>query len=411
MTPAERPDLPHQGLRGWGFRLLVLASVLSFSGYVLLLPVVPLWAARGGAGELGAGATTAVFMGTTVLTQLAMPWLLDHGGYRWTFAVGALLLGAPAPLLAAATDLGPLLAVSALRGVGFGMVTVVGSALAARLVPPEQIGRAAGYYGMAVGLPHVLLLSGGVWAALNLGFEAVFWAAGAAPVAGALAAAGIWLLAGSGAAGAAGPPAGPAAAPAGRGGRTYARLAAPLLLMLVCALSSSAVVTFLAIPLEEAAAVVFAALLAYGLLSVAGRWAAGALSDRRRRIVVLVPATVAAAVGMGLAAAALWPVEPGWTGPGALGAAAAVAGAALFGAGFGAVQNDTLVVMFRRAGPRGYGTASAVWNIGYDGGAGLGAVVVGLAVQAAGYGPAFALTATAVALCLPVAAVLVRRPH
>ncbi|MBX9390989.1 MFS transporter, partial [Streptomonospora halotolerans] len=208
MTPAERPDLPHQGLRGWGFRLLVLASVLSFSGYVLLLPVVPLWAARGGAGELGAGATTAVFMGTTVLTQLAMPWLLDHGGYRWTFAVGALLLGAPAPLLAAATDLGPLLAVSALRGVGFGMVTVVGSALAARLVPPEQIGRAAGYYGMAVGLPHVLLLSGGVWAALNLGFEAVFWAAGAAPVAGALAAAGIWLLAGSGAAGAAGPPAG-----------------------------------------------------------------------------------------------------------------------------------------------------------------------------------------------------------
>ncbi|MFC6003605.1 MFS transporter, partial [Streptomonospora nanhaiensis] len=201
MTPAERPDLPHQGLRGWGFRLLVLASVLSFSGYVLLLPVVPLWAARGGAGELGAGATTAVFMGTTVLTQLAMPWLLDHGGYRWTFAVGALLLGAPAPLLAAATDLGPLLAVSALRGVGFGMVTVVGSALAARLVPPEQIGRAAGYYGMAVGLPHVLLLSGGVWAALNLGFEAVFWAAGAAPVAGALAAAGIWLLAGSGAAG------------------------------------------------------------------------------------------------------------------------------------------------------------------------------------------------------------------
>ncbi|MFD0775520.1 MFS transporter, partial [Streptomonospora algeriensis] len=199
MNTAERRS--HLGLNGWAFRLLILATALAFAGFVLLLPIVPLWASRGGAGELGAGATTAVFMLTTVLTQLAMPWLLDHGGYRWTFPVGALLLGVPAPLLLATNDIAPLLAVSGVRGIGFGMATVSGSALAARLVPSEQLGRATGYYGLAVGVPNVVFLSTGVWAALNLGFATVFWVAAAGPVLGAAAAVGIWILAGNGTAG------------------------------------------------------------------------------------------------------------------------------------------------------------------------------------------------------------------
>ncbi|MFC4867945.1 MFS transporter [Streptomonospora arabica] len=410
MNPPARPS--HLGLHGWAFRLLVLATALTFAGFVLLLPVVPLWATRGGAGELGAGAATSVFMLTTVLTQLAMPWLLDRGGYRWTFPVGALLMGVPAPLLLATADLAPLLAVSAVRGVGFGMATVSGSALAARLVPSEQLGRAAGYYGLAVGLPNVFFLSTGVWAALNLGFATVFWAAALGPLAGAAAAAGIWLLAGDGAGrrgAASGQDAAAETGEAPGGPRLYRRLGVPLLAMLMPAIASSAIVTFLSIPLSEASTVVFAALLAFGVLSVCGRWAAGTLSDRHRRPVLLAYGSVAAVAGMAFSAAALWGAGDGWSGPGAWGAAAAVAGAGLFGAGFGAVQNDTIVIMFRRAGARAYGTASAVWNIGYDAGTGLGSFALGVAIQAAGYGPAFAAMGAVLAACLPAAFALARR--
>ncbi|MBB5997594.1 MFS transporter [Streptomonospora salina] len=408
----------HLGLNGWAFRLLILATGLTFAGFVLLLPVVPLWAARGGAGEVGAGATTSVFMLTTVLTQLAMPWLLDHGGYRWTFPVGALLLGVPAPLLLATADIGPLLAVSAVRGIGFGMATVAGSALAARLVPPEQLGRATGYYGLAVGVPNVFFLSTGVWAALNLGFAAVFWIAAAGPVLGAAAAAGIWILArdetaGDETAGAAAPAAdrdgAGGAAPAGL--RLYAALGVPLVAMLVPAVASSAIVTFLSIPLSESSTTVFTALLAFGVLAVCGRWAAGTLSDRHRRPVLLVYGSVAAVAGIACTAAALWPAGGAWSGPGPLGTAAAVAGAGLFGAGFGAVQNDTIVIMFRRAGSRAYGTASAVWNIGYDAGTGLGSLILGVVIQTAGYGPAFAAMGAVLAACLPAAVALARRPR
>lgn len=264
---------PQAGLRSREFRLLIAATGASFSGFVLLLPVVPLWAAQGGAGEFGAGATTAAFMLTTVLTQIAMPWLLNHGGYRWSFAAGAFLLAAPSPLLLLSSDVVPLVAVSAARGIGFGMITVVGVALAARLVTPEDLGRAAGYYGVAVGIPNLLFLSLGVWCALNVGYAPVFWAATGIPLAGAAAALGLWRAADAVQWSAqdiftaprslpdgAGPIEGADSEPAatthaaggdGSGQRWWLALAAPLLLMLVLALASSTVITFLAIPLRQ----------------------------------------------------------------------------------------------------------------------------------------------------------------
>lgn len=396
----------HPGLRGWGFVLLLLATVASFCGYVLLLPLVPLWAARGGASEFGAGSTTSVFMLATVLTQLAMPWLLARGGYRWTLPAGSVLLGVPTPLFLLSTDLAPLLTLSALRGIGFGMVTVAGAAMAVRLVPSSQMGRASGYYGMAVGLPNLVLLSAGVWLALHVGFSVVFWIAGIAPVLGAVAAAVIGRVPGGAAA-----PAEPGNATDDpepqtprpqRRSRMYAALSVPLLIMLLPAIASSGIVTFLPIPLENASVTVTAALLAFGAAMVASRWLGGVLSDRQGRPCLLLPAAASAVAGMGMAAAGLWPAQEGWAGPDGAGTALIVVGAALFGAGFGGVQNDTIVLMFRRCGPQAYGTASAAWNIGYDAGTGAGSLGLGLAIQYVGYGGGFAAASVAMLACLPL---------
>jgi len=51
--------------------------------------------------------------------------------------------------------------------------------------------------------------------------------------------------------------------------------------------------------------------------------------------------------------------------------------AAVGGAGYGAVQNLTLVQAFARVGPVDTPTASAVWNLCFDGGTAIGAVAVG----------------------------------
>ncbi|MFL6110016.1 MAG: hypothetical protein ACJ786_01485 [Catenulispora sp.] len=73
--------------------------------------------------------------------------------------------------------------------------------------------------------------------------------------------------------------------------------------------------------------------------------------------------------------------------------AAVVAGTALFGAGFGIAQNATLALMYARVSAASYGTVSALWNLAYDGGMGVGAAGFGVLAGLTGYPWAFAVTA------------------
>ena len=61
------------------------------------------------------------YMAVTVGTQLLVPAMLRRVGHRPVLVAGSLLLGLPTPLLALTAELGPVLAVSAVRGIGFGM--------------------------------------------------------------------------------------------------------------------------------------------------------------------------------------------------------------------------------------------------------------------------------------------------
>ena len=66
---------------------------------------------------------------------------------------------------------------------------------------------------------------------------------------------------------------------------------------------------------------------------------------------------------------------------------------AVFGAGFGVAQNASLALMLQRADTSAYGTVSALWNLAYDAGWGVGAASFGFVVAPVGYPAAFALTA------------------
>lgn len=368
-------------LRSRSFLMLLVATLGAFAGYVLLLPVIPLWAVTGGAGEIAAGATNGVFMLVTVLTQLAMPWLLHRVDHRWALGLGTLLIGAPTPLFAISTELWALLGVSALRGIGFGLLTVTGSALVAELVPASQLGRATGLYGLAVGLPNAVLLPVGVWLAEYVGFVPLFWIAGALPLVAALAAAGIARV-----------PKRTRSAESG-GGRMFPRaLVPPWLVMLAVSVAAGGLVAFL--PLAVATSVAPVALLAFGTATVGCRWVAGHVGDRFGSRGVLLPSVVIACLGLIVVAVAT--AGPAWM---------AVPGAFGLGAGFGALQNVTLVLMFERADSA---PASTTWNIAYDAGNGLGSVGFGVLVATFDYPMTFAVAAVLVAVSAPVAVAVVR---
>jgi predicted MFS family arabinose efflux permease len=362
-------------------RLLVV-TVLGFSSFCLTLASLPSWAARGGASAGSAGLVTTTMLAATVLVQTAVPWLLQRFGTGATFAAGLLALGAPAPLLALSDELGPLLAISFVRGAGFAVLTVVGAGLTAGVAPPDRRGEAVGLYGLAIAVPNMLAVPAGVALTQHHGFG---WVGGlsALPV----------LVA-------------PMALSLGReldlaGGGTEDRgsersvlpaLLPPSLVLLGVTLAGGGLVTFLPLA-RPTGALATVALLVFGLVAALSRWRVGLLADRLGAGRLLPVLVVVAVVGMSVVAGGLH-----WDSGSAL-----LAGAVLFGAGYGAVQNLTLLVAFARAGQTHTAKASAVWNAAFDAGTGIGAGAVG-AVSAAGLGlnGAFLLTAVLMLLTLPL---------
>lgn len=353
----------------------------AFGGWSLLLPVVPLAISRSGGSDALAGASTAIFMAATVLTQLGTPRLLHARGYRQVLALGSLLLGVPALALLWSTAAVPALTTSAIRGIGFGLVSVAGSALVAELVPRAQLGRATGAQGIAIAVGQMIALPVGL-ALFDRGHANLVFVLGAlVPSLAVLAVAAL-----------------PSVRPTrsdGQGSRPpLSMLLVPCLAMLVVASMYGGVSSLLPIAITDRAAVAGVALSVVSGAMLIGRYGAGILVDRIGVGRIMVPALACAALGGVL-------YVGGVHGDGSV--ALLLAGSAAFGLGFGAVQNDALVSLFTAAGPGRVGAASAAWNISYDSGTGVGALALGVVAGIAGYPAVFVVAAVAVAAVIPVA--------
>jgi predicted MFS family arabinose efflux permease len=357
--------------------LLILIAFASLFGFQLLLSVVPLYADEAGGGSSGAGLATAAFMLSTVLTQIQMPRILDRYGYRRTLAAGLLFLGVPALFYAYAKMLVPILAVTLLRGVGFGIVTVVFAALVVELAPPGRRGEALGLLGVAITLPNIFCNALGLWLVGQFGYGVVFLLGGVAPLLGLGMVAGIRSAATSG--------------KGEEGAGFFAGLGrAPLLriflLFAATTMAGGVVLTFLPLAVPGSGAFSAAsALLVVGITSTASRWWAGRFGDRRDPRLLLAPGLLACATGM-----VCLP----------LGGVVLLVGAVLFGTGFGLLQNATLILMMGRVSKSEYGLGSTLWNAAFDTGTGIGAFSFGFVISAVGFSWSFFICSALVASAL-----------
>lgn len=368
--------------------LLALIAFATLFGFQLLLSVVPLYTDGAGGGSLGAGLATAAFMLSTVVAQVQMPQVLDRFGYRAVLAVGLLFLGLPAFFYAAAQTLASILAVTLLRGVGFGIATVVFAALMVELAPPGRRGEALGLLGVAIALPAIFCTALGLWLVERFGYGTAFLLGAVAPLLGIAAIFGIRTV----------PTPGRERVERPAGFFAGLRRGPLLRVFLVFAATTTAggiIVTFLPLAVTQGSGLFSAAgaLLVVGITSATTRWWAGRFGDRRDARLLLSPGLIAAAFGMS--------VLPS-------GGTFLVGGAALFGIGFGLLQNVTLVLIMERVSESEYGLGSTLWNVAFDAGTGLGAFVFGFVIAAFGYSWAFYLCAVLVSSALVL--VLLDRP-
>jgi MFS family permease len=355
---------------------VTLGSSISF---YLLLSVVPLYASSVGAGGNAAGLATGALMFATVAGELATPRLTARYGYRTTLAAGLVLLGAPALALTAPAGLAVVMAVCVVRGLGFAITVVAGGAITASLIPAERRGEGLALAGVVSGVPSLTALPLGVWLAGRIGDAPVF-AAGAVAALAALAA--VPALPGS-------KPAGPAAdRPLGvTAALRTATLLRPAVVFAAITIAAGIIVTFVPLAVTGSGSIAVLALFAQSAAATVSRCLAGRHGDRHGPARLLIPGLIAAALGMMLLALTGVP-------------AAVLAGSVIFGLGFGVAQNASLSLMYERVPASGYDAVSALWNLSYDGGMGVGAAGFGLLAGGTGYPVAFAVIAAAMLIAL-----------
>jgi predicted MFS family arabinose efflux permease len=359
--------------------LRFVSIVASSIGFYLPLAAVPMYAAASGSATAG-GLANGVLLVATVAGELATPRFVARVGYRWALTIGLVLLGAPALVLLATSSFAAVFAVNAVRGVGFAITVTAGGALTAQLIPDGRRGEGLALVGLVGGVPSLLALPFGAWAATHWGFGPVFVLTAAAPL---LAVSTIpWL------------PRRDATSEEHHGVVSSLRRGAlmrPATIFAASAAAAGVVVTYLPLALAHNAAwVAPLALLLQPATATAGRWVAGRLGDRGGQSRLLVPGLTLSITGV---------VAMAMIGSDLL----VLAGAATFGAGFGVLQNASLSLMYARVPASGFSAVSAIWNAGYDLGMAVGAAGVALLVTTVGFTPAFLVTGLAMVPALLLA--------
>ena len=362
---------------------LLSSAALWFSGFALLVAVAPLWVIHGGSDDLGAGLITGVMMACTVLAQLSMRRVLAGLGWRWTLVLGSGLLGLPALGHLATDALWPVAVLAALRGLGFGVITVCGATAVAAFAPPARRGRAIGAIGLAAAAPQFVLVPAAPWLAQRVGFWLVFVLA----VAPALAIPFAWPIAR--AIGNTDPA--PSGQPAtGTAVALWRVLLGPVAALVVITASGGAILTFTPRILASPASG-FLGLLAFTGAAAGSRWGAGGIADRFGPTRAIAPLLFTGALG--LAAIALRADSTDVASQ-----ALIISGLFLAGVAYGGLQNLTLAQSFTAAGESARSTVSVVWNLSFDAGTGLGAFAAGAVATATSYSVAFGVLSLAVAI-------------
>ncbi|MEV0669527.1 MFS transporter [Mycobacterium sp. NPDC050441] len=351
-----------------GMPALLACAALGFAGFSLLLPAAPMWAVRIGADNLGAGAVNSVLMLFTVVAQLLVGRLLRRAGWAVTQALGLMLLGVPAVLHPLTGSLWQVLLLAALRGLGFGILTVCSVRGIAALIPQERRGRAIGAYGLAIAAPQFVLTPLAPWLAENVSYQLVFTLAAVPLLAVPLAFAR--------------PSPSLAHEPHSERLGGFGGLVGPISALVVVTAAGGGILTFA--PQLGGATTALGALLAMTGTAALARWLIGAVADRHGPARFIAPM-----LGVGAAGLAVIAVGIG------MGGALVIVGCGLLGIAYGALQNLTLVQAFAATGEHARGAVSVAWNVGFDAGTGLGSLAVGALATSFSFPTAFAVMTAA----------------
>jgi len=330
-------------------------------------------------GSFGAGLITTVFMALTIIAQFLTPFGLRRLAPARLLLISLLFLGLPS--LVYAWDVGAwvLVVAAGFRGVGFGLMTIVCTALVSLYAQPGRQGSALGVYGLATSVTGIVAPSLGVILLDGLGKGVVALAAFALPLVGVFFLRPIQEASPQ--------PMAPRKADAPHDPErawTWARFA-PLVIFVPVAIAYGGSYTFL--PLFSALAAV--GLLMLGVGFAIGRIVGGRLVDRTASAWVTAPFALIATAGI---------VALAWAPSDAVSPVACL----ILGFGIGGTASASLASMMASVSPSRYGFVSTAWNLSFDLGIAIGGLGLGLLIVPWGFASGMSVLAVLMVLMVLV---------
>jgi MFS family permease len=372
VSGAPGPDGPAQR-HGLSFAGVFVVTFLGLIAVGSVLPVLPRYV-RGplGSGDLAVGIVIGSYALTGLLLRPVAGRLADTRGRKPTVLVGALLVSLSSLLYVPHLGIPGLIAGRLVLGAGEGALYTAGSAWIVDMAPPRRRGRILGLYGLAVwgGLsvgPLVgeLLLNAS-------GYEAVWIAAAALPLVGAVVATRV--------------PDRFEPLPHAEPHPLIAPEAVrPGFAVALASVGYATLAAFIVLHLDSRGVGHGAAVFgAFAAMIVLARLLGGGLPDRYGPAPVAVGAVLVEAAGLALIAVAhSLPL--------------ALAGGMAMGAGFSLLNPSLMLIAVSRVSQAARGAAMGTYTAFFDAGVGLGAPLAGAAAALSGYEASF-LLAAAIAL-------------
>lgn len=380
---ATAPPAPERDHRpGLSFAGVFAATFCGLVAVGSVLPVLPRYIHGPlDSGDVAVGIVIGAYAVTGLLLRPVAGRLADTRGRKPMVVIGALVVALSGFLYLPSLGIAGLIVARLVVGVGEGAVYTAGSAWIVDLAPEDRRGRVLGLYGLAVwGGLSVGPLVGELLLDLG-GYTAVWIAAGALPVLGAL----IALSARDPFVPLAHSEPHPLIAPEAVG---------PGFAIALASFGYATVATFIVLHLEARGvghgATVFAAFAAMIVLT---RLVFGDLPDRMGAASVAIAATVGETAGLLLIAVAhSLPV--------------ALAGGIAMGAAFSLLNPSLMLIALGRVSQQARGAAMGTYTAFFDAGVGLGAPIAGIVAALTSYEGAFAFAA---AVCLASALMILAR--
>lgn len=381
---ADQGEFSEQSPKLWtkNFILIIIINLITFFGFQMLTPTLPLYVAKLGGSQTEAGFVIGIFAISAVFIRPLAGRGLDLYGRKGIFiaGLGIFLISALAynwvPTVLA------LLVLRFVHGFGWGASSTASGTIASDVIPRKRLGEGMGYFGIAGDVAMAVGPALGLFLSSSLGFPTLFFSSAGAILIAMVLAILITLHRDN--------PVGGDVKPTIRPSYFEKSAFRPSLVMFFVTMTFGAIISFLAMYASQLGiSNVGLFFTLYALALMISRPLFGRIADKRDNDIIIAPGMLAIFASLIILSQAGVVGHP----YGMLLLAGVV-----YGFGFGAVQPSLQAMAIRNVPFNRRGAANATFFSSFDLGIGLGSALWGVIAEVAGYNMMY-LVASVSALC------------